>query len=160
MAMENKRRLMFNISYIAILAAWLIGLLAMLYFEEYWLITPIILVFIVLNFALALSMKKIIFRPEKKIHARILAAQTIFLAVWCPLLGAILLWGNYDWIGAWAGILVLFYIALGFCSRDLLVPGWEAAAKEIMRQPEAAAGKNAPQKKKRGTKAKAKKKKK
>jgi len=160
MARENKRLLMFNIGHIAILVAWLICLLAMLYLEEHWLITPSVLVFIVLNFALALSMKKIILQPKKKSYARILAAQTIFLSAWCPLLGAILWWERYDLISAWAGILVLFYIALGFCIRNLLVPGRGAGAKEIMQQPEAPAEKNAPQKKKRGKKANAEKRKK
>ncbi len=116
MSSEIGKKNLFNLDQFIILFAWLGAIFAIFYYKAYELIIPSIIAFIILNIVFGIWFNKTIKPRQNNRFRKYLIIQTIFLAIWCPLLGLIL-WGDrMDLIPIWIIILIAFYIGIGFVS--------------------------------------------
>ena len=116
MGTESGKKTLFSIDQFIILIAWLGAVFAILYLKAYEMIIPSIAAFIVLNLALGIWINKTVRPTENKQYRKYLAAQTLFLLVWCPLLWLLLFTARTDLVPVWIIILVAFYIGIGVVS--------------------------------------------
>jgi len=122
MASERRKQVLFSIDEFVMLLAWLLSVFAILYFEApielLWLS---IVAFVVLNLAVGIWVNKFVKPVQDKGYRQYLTIQTLFLAVWCPLLAVILSTNRLELISLWATILLLFYFGLGIISFGKMV---------------------------------------
>jgi len=113
---DRGKQILFSLDEFIIMMAWLGAMFAILYFKAYEFIIPSIVAFVVLNLAIGLWIRHVSYPIEKKSYRQYLTIQTLFLAIWCPLLFIIITAERTDLISVWIAILLVFYFGIGILS--------------------------------------------
>jgi len=131
MGTARGKKILFSIDQFVIMIAWLASLFAILYFRAYHLIAASVSALILLNLAIGAWIHHNVGAHWKKGYKQYLFIQTIFLAIWCPLLMLILVGERLELISVWVAVLLVFYFGLGIASKEKLVEGiWQAKKSE------------------------------
>lgn len=113
MTAKTKREILALMPFVGLIF-WLIALFIMLYLNKLEFIIPLIVTFFILNLGAGLYIRKAAKLSNKPEYNKYLKIQTVFLLMWCPILGLIFYFGEMDLLPIWTLVLIVFYVLIGF----------------------------------------------